>query len=283
MSTRHRQLLPLALATALMGCEEMQADVGDSDQALATENGLSTVNGLSVKNGLSTVNGLSVKNGLSTVTGLATGSGLMTTDAGRMQVTYLVRCALPATVSITKQDQYGKSYTFQGLLGMAPAWQDGVCDTNCQENVSACMLAHVNTAGIHVPLWIVSQNAAVGWGQDPEFPNQEGAFFGNIFLDGAHGTDPTKAPMYYCAGAKYNINPPQGRIGSNQTSPPYINPLGAKYALCASTCNPADYPSAADGFKACAGWNSVVTVWRQNTTTTTTTTTGGIGHGFRWK
>ena len=94
-----------------------------------------------------------------------------------MQVSYLVRCALPANTSITK----GTSYTFQGLLGMAPQWQNGACDTTCQENVSACMLAHVNTAGIHVPLWMVAQNAAVGWGQDPEFPNQEGAFFGNVF------------------------------------------------------------------------------------------------------
>ena len=105
---------------------------------------------------------------------------------------------------------------------------------------------------------------------------------------GAHGTDPTKAPQYYCTGAKYNINPPQGRIGSTQTNPPYVNPFGSTYAACATNyrCATADYPYQADGFKACNGWNRVVTVWRQNTTSTTTTTTkesGSMGRGFRWK
>ena len=108
-----------------------------------------------------------------------------------------MRCALPATTSITKG-----SYTFQGLLGLAPQWQNGACDTNCQEAVSACLLAHVNTAGLHIPLWIVAQNPIVGWGQDPEFPNQEAAFFGNVFMPGAHGTDPTKTPDVSTAPAR---------------------------------------------------------------------------------
>ena len=133
----------------------------------------------------------------------------------------------------------------------------------------------------------MSSNTATGWGQDPNYPNQEAAFFGNVFVNGAHGTDPTKPPMYYCTGAKYNVNPPQGRIGSTQTNPPYVDPFGASYTSCASRCASADYPHQADGWKACNGWNSVVTIWRQNTTTTTTTTTtepsGGSGHGFRWR
>ena len=117
--------------------------------------------------------------------------------------------------------------------------------------MSACLLAHVNTSGIHVPLWIVSSHQAVGWGQDPEFPNQEGSFFGNVFMLGAHGTDPTKAPMYYCTGAKYNVNAPTGRIGSTQTNPPYVNPWGATGACggTVSRCTAADYPFQADGFK----------------------------------
>lgn len=271
---------------ALAGCAEMEGDVGESTDEATTENGLSTINGLSTRNGLSTINGLSIINGLSTINGLASGTGLMTTAGGRTQIRYIVRCALPATSSITKKDQYGTSYTFNGLLGMAPAWQNNACDTNCQEQVSACLLAHINTAGIHVPLWIVAQHPAVGWGQDPEFPNQEGAFFGNLFVPGAHGTDPTKEPMYYCTGAKYNVNAPQGRVGGTQSSPPYVNPFGSSYASCsgASRCAPADYPNQTHGFKACNGWNNVVTVWRQNVpTNNTTSTSGGSGRGFRWK
>jgi hypothetical protein len=148
----------------------------------------------------------------------------------------------------------------------------------------------VNTAGIHVPLWLTAQDTSIGWGQDPEFPNQEGAFFGNVFNLGAHGTDPNTLAAFYCTGAKYNMNPPQGRLGSTQATMPYANPFGTTYAACTTPtttnrCSVADYPSQGDGYKACNGWNHVVTVWRQNTTTTTATTspTGGMGKGFRWK
>ena len=282
---------PPLLALVLMGCAELEGDVGADevvdDDALTSDNGLPTVNGLAIANGLPTANGLAIANGLATANGLASTNGLMTTTAGRKQMQYIVRCALPPTASITKKDQNGKSYTFQGLLGLAPAWQNGACDTNCQENVSACLLAHVNTSSIHVPLWIVSSHKAVGWGQDPEFPNQEGSFFGNVFMMGAHGTDPTKAPMYYCTGPKYNVNPPAGRIGSTQTNPPYVNPWGSTGACGASTsrCAPADYPYQADGFKACNGWNNVVTVWRQANPVISTSTigSGGTGKGFSWR
>jgi limonene-1,2-epoxide hydrolase len=72
-----------------------------------------------------------------------------------------------------------------------------------------------------------------------------------------------------------------------QTGTPYVNPFGTANAACATNyrCAASDTPYNNDGFKACNGWNNVVTVWRQNTTTTTTTTTtsGGTGHGYRWR
>jgi hypothetical protein len=208
----------------------------------------------------------------------------MTTTLGRTQVAYLVRCALPAGASIVKQDQYGVSYTFTGLLGMGPGWQNGACDQACQENVSACMLAHVNTAGVHVPLWLVSPNPAVGWGLDSTYPNQEATFFGNIFTMNAHGVGTNVLPMYYCAGPQVKTSPPTGRLGSAQVSPPYVDVFGTQYATCTSggvAATPADYPYSADGFKAVNGWNNPVTVWRQNGTTSgtggTSGTTGGTG------
>jgi hypothetical protein len=145
------------------------------------------------------------------------------------------------------------------------------------------LLAHVNTAGLHVPLWVVAEPVSVGWGQDPEFPNQEGAFFGNVFMPGAHGTDPNIEPAYYCTGAKYNVNPQTGRIGGAQTNPPYVNPFGSQYASCNKGCAAADYPFQGDGWKACNGWNATVTVWRQTTVVTAGPSSGGMGHGFRWR
>ena len=95
----------------------------------------------------------------------------MTTDGGRQTVKYLVRCALAAGDSLTKQDQYGASYTFPGGMGLCPAWKNGgVHGTNfrtCQNLVSACMMAHVNTAGVHIPIWMASEAPQIGWGARP--------------------------------------------------------------------------------------------------------------------
>src|SRR5207344_2876251 len=111
-------------------------------------------------------------------TGLSSTEGLMTTAAGRTTVEYMVRCALPANTSITKQDQNGVSYTFKGSLGFAPEWATGECNTTCQENVSACLIAPGNSSGIHVPLVVVSQAPRIRWGMGGHYPHQEGSFFG---------------------------------------------------------------------------------------------------------
>ena len=153
----------------------------------------------------------------------------MTTAAGRDTVGYIVRCALHPGTSITKQDQNGVSYTFQGALGFAPQWATGECDTACQEYISACLMAHVNTAGIHVPLYVVSQGllgapqgqpTSAGWGLSADYPNQEGSFFGNLFILGGHGYDSTSVAAFYCDGKAYDVATVPGRIGANQVGAP---------------------------------------------------------------
>jgi hypothetical protein len=262
------------------GCAEgPPEDVAGDDSAILSMNGLTAINGLSSANGLSSVNGLSSANGLSSVNGLSSTSGLMTTAAGRDTVSYIVRCALPAGATLVKKDQDGVSYSFEGALGFAPGWQNGACDTNCQEMVSACLMAHINTAGVHIPLWIVAQSPSVGWALDPSYPNQEGSFFGNIFVPGAHGSDPSKVPAYYCNGKAFNVDVVPGRIGANQVGAPYLNPFIAgpyatsKTGYCSDFCAGSDTPHMGSGYKACGGWNNVVTVYRQAITATTTTTT----------
>src|SRR4029079_12203872 len=158
--------------------------------SLESENGLS-MNGLSMNgvsmNGLSmtvlSMNGLSMNglsmNGLASVDGLSNTAGLMTTPGGRDIVKYMVRCALPTGQSLTKQDQNGVSYTFPGVIGIAPEAVNRPCDLDCQERISACMLAHVNNSGTHIAIWLDGPDAAIGWGSSPAYPYQEGAYFGN--------------------------------------------------------------------------------------------------------
>jgi hypothetical protein len=103
----------------------------------------------------------------------------------------------------------------------------------------------------------------VGWGLNASYPNQEGSFFGNIFVTGAHGTDPSKVAAYYCNGIAYNVDVVPGRIGAKQKNAPYVDPFSGGDGYCKDYCTAADYPNQSSGFKACAGWNHVMTVWRQ--------------------
>jgi hypothetical protein len=304
-------LLPL-LAVGLTGCAEGQdggAVVTSTSSALdftvnglAVINGLSTTNGLS-SNGLATVNGLSSNglssnglssnglssnglssnglssnglatiNGLSTQAGLSSTVGLMTTPSGRMTVQYLVRCALPVGDAITKQDQTGASYVFPGQLGLAPGWKNGSCDTSCQEAMSACMLAHVNTSGVHIPLWLVSPNAAIGWGMSPQYPNREGSFFGNIFYPNATSK---LVDAFYCNGPGFSTDTVPGRLGATQMGAPYRDPyLSTSDPMgdcspCASTRSDGPNTCKADGVK----YTSPITVWRGQTFQAETATFG---------
>ena len=249
---------------------------------LNAHNGLAAINGLNAHNGLDTLNGLNAHNGLATLgglgarTGMATDSGpaqqsaaawqpppgatnaLMTSAEGRATMSYIVRCALPSGHSVVMTDQGGTPYTFWGQIGIAPQWEGGACDTACQEYVTACLLAHVNTSGQHISLWLDSASPAVGWGRDANFPYQEGTFYGNIF------ESPPKA--YYCDGRDHAFGVVPGRLGANQANSPYHNPLGPD-VLCKDRCVAAGGPGGDDGFSSCPGigdesFTRVVTVYR---------------------
>src|SRR6185312_4630778 len=216
--------------------------------------------------------------------GLTSMNGLMTTSAGRKTVSYLVKCALAANDSLVKADQNNVNYTFAGGLGLCPQWKNGgvSTDATCQELVSACMMAHVNTAGVPVPLWLDAQTPAIGWGIDKvNFPFQEGSFFGNIIATGSlsgQGHPTATAPLaYYCDGAGFaggSAGVVAGRLGASQQSSPYMNPFGTGTLCKNSSGVVAQYSygvggqSDPDGYKALTAsgtpWNNTITVWRNN-------------------
>ena len=260
-------LVCVSLAT-LVGCTaqigEIQNDAPELDefetemssQGLTTNNGLNTINGLNTSNGLNTMNGLYTSNGLNTTNGLRDGVGLMASSAGRATLSYLVKCALPAGKRITKKDQNGTTHTFNGAVGVAPAWETGACNDQCQRWISACMLAHINTAGTPLPIWVVANPAKqphIGWARSSTYPNQEGSFFGNIF------TSPPRA--YYCGGRNINAAAVAGRLGAGSSGAPYTNPWGND--MCEGHCTNSDSPYTQSGYKVCNGNDAVITVWRK--------------------
>jgi hypothetical protein len=255
-----RVVIGAVLASALVvGCRPDGDDALDgTDDNLLAVNGLSMINGLSMTNGLANGNGLSMVNGLTSSTGLASGSGLMTTTSGRITLGYVVRCALPAGHSVSKKDQNGTSYTFAGLLGLAPNWENNACDTACQETVSACMMAHVNVAGVHVPIWFDSPVPSIGYGSNSSYPNEEGTFFGNVFITGSNG----KVPAYYCEGSGFAKGIVPGRLGATTSAAGiFTNPFGSG-ALCSAHCSAAPGSSKGQGYSSCNGYTRPITVWR---------------------
>jgi hypothetical protein len=120
--------------------------------------------------------------------------------------------------------------------------------------MSACLLAHVNTSGVHIPIWLDSEGA-IGWGQNTSYPYQEGSFFGNIFVNPPKG--------YFCNGKDFSSGTVPGRLGVGQSNAPYSDPYGTP-GPCASYCtaSSATTNGVADGFSACYGYTHVVTVWR---------------------
>lgn len=128
------------------------------------------------------VSGLDPAYGLNTGQGLSAANGLLTTDEGRTLAGYVVECALPEGDTISKTVA-GHSVQLHGLLGLAPEWKTGACDQDCQEWVTACLLARTNVSGQSVTLWITGDHPNLGLGLSDDYPLFEASFYGNLFLD----------------------------------------------------------------------------------------------------
>jgi hypothetical protein len=184
----------LVLVACAYGCgfevsspQEEGPDFMRQDRSMEGLNSLS-VNGLSV-NGLS-VNGLSV-NGLS-VNGLTTSDFVNWFDADPEAhdevMRYLVRCAVSeGQVRTYTSPTTGLTRSWQGGLGLAPAWASGVPPTVAEQQVvSACLAAHVNTYGQSVPISILGLKGdgaplSFSWTERLEYGVREACFFGNLF------------------------------------------------------------------------------------------------------
>jgi hypothetical protein len=145
-------------------------------------------------NGLSepTVSGVKTGYALDSPEGLGAEGWLAEGDPeGEKVIAYLVECALEEGDDITVTGAAG-TYVFAGGVGLAPEWKTGPCNDTCQQWVSACLLARTNESGADVMIFVQGAHASLGWGTDPEYPNYEGTFFGNVFVD------PTA--MYACRG-----------------------------------------------------------------------------------
>jgi hypothetical protein len=90
---------------------------------------------------------------------------------------YVVQCAMAPgddrTVTVG-----AKAYTFHGVFGLLPSWTGGNPMTDFENRLlTACLGAHVNPLGAHVPISIRGPGIRVDPGEPQLFPIREGAFF----------------------------------------------------------------------------------------------------------
>jgi hypothetical protein len=158
---------------------------------------------------------------------------------------YVFRCAAPPTSTIRYVSTAGVTYTWPGLLGLAPRWAaastviaNDATFVNEQERVSGCLMGLTNSRATSVAIASRGMGEAYTATEDTDFPNNEGSFFGNLFL-------PTPVQyscfegnrMNVCSATNTNLNscnPASGRTcAANAPSCGFVSG-GACSAICAA-------------------------------------------------
>jgi hypothetical protein len=189
MNKRHTIGLALALTASLMGAIAYLMSNEQTDQKALASSGMS-LNGLQLNglhlNGLG-FNGLKVNGlGLNGLVDASNDSSLLEkmarTDQGREVLGVLAACALSAGDALKVSTDDG-DYLFSGSLGLAPEWRTGALSEQDQRWVSACLLAHVNGVGAHVPISLRGDHPALQptIKEVANYQAEEGAFYGNLF------------------------------------------------------------------------------------------------------
>jgi hypothetical protein len=107
--------------------------------------------------------------------------GMESTESGRELLQYVAQCALePRDVLLVQSGTV--QYQFPGLFGIVPEWEYREIDATEKEQISACLLAHVNAYGESVHISVRSPGVISA---DPDesrsHPVYEGTFFGDLF------------------------------------------------------------------------------------------------------
>jgi hypothetical protein len=167
-------------------------ELGTRSQEITSSNGLAmngiAMNGIAM-NGLA-MNGLAM-NGL-TFNGLSSEafSNWFQQDpalAGSV-MHYLIGCAVRAGQSRTyTHPQTGAVYTWEGSLGLTPDWASGRPATTAEQRViTACLAAHANRFGLHLPISVLGRGAdgaaiPTTRSELKTYSVKEACFFGNLF------------------------------------------------------------------------------------------------------
>lgn len=169
----HAYLLGVLFLVGTAGCDSPD----DFDNFRESGGGTFIGNGLHDPD----LSGINPAFALSSPQGLASDHGVLLDPAQFELAEYLVECALAEGQSISKPIGGGEEIVLEGLVGLAPEWKDNPCDQDCQEWVSACLMARTNVSGEQVDLWLRAAHPAIGEQTNLLYPHYEASFFGNLF------------------------------------------------------------------------------------------------------
>jgi hypothetical protein len=108
---------------------------------------------------------------------------LLNDPADRDVLDYLIECAFPEGVTLQGTADDGVTYTFDGLIGLAPRWETRRLTLKEQRWISACMLARVNKDGHEILISLRGPHNAltVTTEETNRYDLEEGAYYGDIF------------------------------------------------------------------------------------------------------
>ena len=128
--------------------------------------------------------------------------GLDETANGRELLTYIAQCAL-ADGDVLETVHDGVTYRFPGLLGIAVDWENRGIDTTEQEEITACLVGHVNALGVSVTISArMIDKVYADATERSAFRGYEGTFYGQLF-----GASSSEEPIYVyaCQGDDYDV------------------------------------------------------------------------------
>lgn len=192
-------------------------------------------------------------NGLTSLGGANT---MLDTADNREVVGYLVQCALPEGSSITLSDANG-TYTFDGAVGLAPAWTANAPSASEKRWVSACLLARTNAYGVSVAISMRGPHAAlvVDAAEASAYGLLEGAFWGDVFAD-TFDANACPGPLKLADSQASTLPLRACTVSADGIT----TTCGHEYAgPCASSCT-----DASGNYTACAGVAEVITTYVAN-------------------
>ncbi len=207
-------------------------------------------------------------------------SEILNSEAGRDVYSYIVSCALPAGTTI-EADIPGAAFpdtappqspytcvnnhcTFPGNLNLAPKWTDHKLDSKGQGWISACLFSRVNANQIAeaISLRGTHMGLTVSLDEMELYTMEEGAFYGNLFIDDPNPN--TKPDWHACRGAgKAACMGDIGCGGLGNRDCAAENPATPGYTYCgfkyAGDCR--DFTPAVPSAYACRTWDSAAGIY----------------------